>query len=460
MELWLPEQIGIDSTSASLMADVEETARRVNEHRPFPPEIVRRIEDDLLGERVYGSNAIEGNTLDLRETVMVLRQGIQGIRKKREAREAANLGEAVRIADAWISNGTAFHSTEHMLKLHAQLLIDINDDWGGRIRDRQVMIQGARHQPPDHSLVPSLLDRVLNQLSQPAVDNVQLNATWAHWAIARIHPFFDGNGRMARLWQDLVLIKGRHTCAIILPEGRSEYLKALMTADEGDFNPLMQLVARRVSSTFDRYLAELGKTSEFEEWVREVAGEVDERAAERSRLEYERWRRRMEQLRREFELCAAKITGASQTVRIQVTPYPIVDQAQWQNIRDGIGASQTWMFRLDMYGPTQRLRYIFFFGKHFWNEDLDTERDRAEKRVTLLISEDDRNGNAERLDKIEGCPLSIREVFVTDDCFVCRRFDPLTGEASYDRGMSALQIAQEFIRDVIYNRLSAGQRKS
>lgn len=455
MELWLPEQISLDAVSTALLGDIEETARRVDEHRPLPPEVVSRIDDKLLGDRVYSSNAIEGNTLDLRETVMILQRGIQGIKKQREAREAENLGKAAKLVDGWI-NDRDVHTLERFLKLHRVLLQDINDDWAGKLRTERVMIQAARHQPPDHSLVPALLDRVLEQLRELPTENAVLRATWAHWAIARIHPFYDGNGRMARLWQDLVLIDGKLTCAIILPGERVEYLDALMTADEGDFNPLVQMVARRLASTFDLYLAELGKTGPFQEWVSELAGEVDERAAERSRLEYERWRRLMEQLRREFELCAAKLTEASKTVRVQVRPYPVIDQTQWQNIRGGIGSSNTWLFKLDFATDKKRLRYIFFFGKHFWKDGLDDERDRAEQRVTLLISEDDGTGQAERLDLLKNCPLAVREIFVTDDQLIYRRIDPETGKDVFLRDASPLELAKEFIREVVLGRLNVG----
>jgi len=453
MELWLPDQIALNETTNALIEDVAETARRVNEYRPLPGEVVRRIDDELSGERVYSSNAIEGNTLELRETLMILKQGIEGVKKKREAKEARNLGEAIRCVADRLAGGPSLHNVKSFLELHQMILRDIKDDCAGKLRTQRVMIQAAKHQPPDHELVPALVDRVFEHLNRERHANVLLRAAWVHWAIARIHPFVDGNGRMARLWQDVVLFEGGLTCAIIRPEDRRNYLDALVSADDGDFNPLVQLVASRVAATFDRYLVEVGRTEAFEEWVAEVAGEVDERAAERAELSYARWKRRMEQVRREFELCTAKVSGASKNVRIQVERYPLIDQTQWQNIRDGIGAEKTWFFRVDFASQNRRLRYFFFFGKHFWS-DLDNQDERAEKRVSLLISEDDGSGAAERLDKLENCPIALREVFVVDDQLVCRMVAPRSDEARYDRGISALRIAQDFIREVALNRLT------
>ena len=448
MELWLPDQIALDETSNALTRDVEEAARRVDDHRPLPPEVVARIDDELEGERVYSSNAIEGNTLDLRETVMVLKHGSAGTKKKREAKEAINLGQAIKQVTAWLDARESIHATDRILRVHETLLGGIHDEWAGKFREKRVMISGAKYQPPDHTIIEALMERVMAYLSAPRDSNIVLRSTWAHWAIARIHPFYDGNGRIARLWQDAVLLQGHLTCAIVRPEDRTNYLAALMSADEGEFNPLIQFIAQRIAATLDRYLEELGKTSDFVEWVKEVAGEVDERAAERSKLSYQRWRRKMESLRREFQLCAAKVSEASKAVAIQVQPYPLIDQTQWENIRSGIGATLTWHFKLDFSTPGKRVRYYFYFAQHFWSEG-DDERYRSERRVSLLISEDDGSGTGIRLDLIPDCPLSIREIDLVDDAFVIRRADSVR-----ERNVPALRIAQEFIRDVVLHRLT------
>lgn len=449
MELWLPDQIALDETSNALIRDVEEAGRRLNLHRPLPEEVLRRINDDLDAERVYSSNAIEGNTLDLRETVMVLKQGIRCTTKKREAKEALNLEKTIKQVTRWRDARELLHTTNRILKVHRTLLGGIRDDWAGRFREDQVMIAGAKYQPPDQSLVASLMDRVMSYLSDPKDTNVVLRSTWAHWAIARIHPFYDGNGRIARLWQDVILLDGDLTCAIIRPEDRRSYLDALGNADEGEFDPLIQFAAQRIVTGLDRFLEELGKTPDFVEWVHEIAGDVDERATERAKLSYQRWSRKMDSLRREFQLCAAKVSEASTTLEIQVYPYRLIDRTQWENIRNGMGAEQTWHFKLDFTVSARRHRYYFFFGQHYLS-DGDDEHDRSERRVSLLISEDDGSGGkGTRLDQIPDCPLSIREIYLVDDAFVLRR-----GDSARDRDVSPLGIAQEFIKDVVLHRLT------
>lgn len=451
MELWTPSLISLNDTSHALIEDAENAARRVDALRPLPPEVVRRIESELMGEGVYSSNAIEGNTLDLRETVMILEKGIEGYGKKREALEARNLGRAVRKVAEWIHTSDC-HSLLRFQEAHATIMVEIDDAHGGRFRDKRVMIQGATHQPPDHELVDSMIARVMEHLRCPEDESAVLRATWAHWAIARIHPFFDGNGRMARLWQDLVLLQGKLTSAIIRPEDRRDYLDALSTADDGDFNPLVQLVAQRVARTCDKYLIEITRQEELGEWVEDVVGEVNERAQERRKLDYIWWSRQMAQLRQEFELCASRITEASRDMKIHVQRFDLIDQVRWENVRAGVGAERTWYFVLDFHRGAICRRYYFFFGKHFPSPDLDNAEERNETRVCLLISEDDGDGKGVLLDQIPGCRLSLREVFTVGRTFVRKQVNA-AGEPAYDRDVSSLQVAKDFISDVVRQRL-------
>ncbi|MFQ5423173.1 MAG: Fic family protein [Phycisphaerae bacterium] len=454
MDLPCPTEISLDNPSLALIRDVEETARRVNEHRPLPPDVVRRIEDELLGSRVFSSNAIEGSSLDLRETIMILKSGVVGARKKRDAVEARNLGDAARKILEWKDVGQECYTSERLREVHGIIVRQIDDEWAGRYRDFGVMIRAAKYQPPDESLVPSLIDQAMEMLRESTDANAVLAAVWAHWAIARIHPFRDGNGRVARLWQDLVLYQNGLTCAVIRPEDRREYFDALGQADEGDFDPLVQLVAQRISFTFDKYLTAIRDREQEDEFVKQLAAEADSRAADTRKLAYVRWSRRMEQLRWEFEIYASKISDASKDIKIQVRPYDLIDQSRWENIRSRHGAERTWYFIVDCFAGQRRIRYFFFFGFHYWRDLLDDEHDRSEQRVCLLVSEGEGSGEARRLEDVQGCPVTLREIFIVDGGYVRRRFDPGSGNEVYDRNIAPLEIAKDFFREVVLGRLT------
>lgn len=454
MELWLPEQIAVDGASAGLLADIADAARTVNEYRPLEPSVVRRIRDDLLGDRVYSSNAIEGNSLSFRETVMILETGEVSGGRRREALEARNLGDAVRKVSAWLDEDKPCHQPERLLEIHGILLGEIADDYAGRFRTESVMIRAAKHQPPDGSLVGPLMERVLERAANPVGVAPVIQAIWTHWAIARIHPFMDGNGRMARLWQDLILLEARLSCAIIRPEDRREYLAALTNADDGDLNALIQLVARRLLASFDHYLRHIREDKDSQAWVTEIAGEGDVRAEERSTLEYERWARVMEQLRFEFTECAAAVTRQASQFRIQVTPHDLLDRDRWENIRSGIKTGGTGFFVVDLHraGAGRGRRFFFFFGKHIWDPDKENEQEKR-PHVTLLVSEADAAGEGKRLDQIAGCPLALREVFVVDGNLVRKRHDIAADDYVYDRDVSPLVVARDFIGEAVKHRL-------
>ncbi len=456
MDLFRLDQIILSESSNALLKDVDDTARLINEDGPLPPAVVSSLLD-LLSDRVHMSNAIEGNTLDLRETREVLRTGNLDIPKKREATEALNLGKAIEYVGENLVSPDSDLCVDELLHVHRLILKEIDDDWAGRFRDVDVTLGGAKYQPPDPLHIRGMVDSFLEQLStcDKRVHPVLL-AAWGHWAIARIHPFRNGNGRTARLWQDALLLRHRLTCAIISNNERGDYLAALESADEGQFDLLVQLVAQGVLDTFYKYRTAKDKAEGLEEWAVKLVGERDARETERRKLTYLRWSRKMEQIRFEFERGAAQITKAGSDIEIQLRKYETIDEAKWLSIRSGDPAQKTWFFTLSFRNRSSYTRYFFFFGKHYWADEMDTEEEKKEPHVTLLASEQGSSAKlARRLgeDSFETCS-SFREVFVSNDRLVRKRWDAETGSDIYDRGIDALKVAQDFIQDVLLRRLS------
>jgi len=459
MEMPQVNEIRIDATTTALLDEIRLAAEKVNDIRPLSRGVVERVRRDILGERVYTSNAIEGNTLDLRETIEILKAGHIGAEphRRREATEALNLGEAVKHINDLSRNDAG--NISKFLDVHRILLANINDDWAGRFRDNQVMIRGAKHQPPDGSKVSDLMDHFFEQLADADEAPPAVLASWAHWSIARIHPFFDGNGRMARLWQDLLLFHHGLTCAIIRPEDRKDYLAALEKADEGDFNLLIQLVTMRARSTLDKYLDAQQEEDARSLWAERLVGETAVQVAEARRLSYLRWVRMVEEVRYEFERCAALITRLSADVNIQLRPYEIqlrpyevIDQSAWELIRSGSSVSKTWFFRLEFQQKRRHMTYFFFFGRHFWST-LDPPDERGEPTVCLLVSESLAGEQAERLAGGNVFFPTLREIIVRDDGLARKRYDLNSNQETLDNNITAVQIAQDFIQEVLLRRL-------
>lgn len=453
MELKLPKQFDFSSGTESLIGDVGDLARRVNEFRPMTPDLVDAVHQKLFAERVYSSNAIEGNTLTLRETIEILRTGYVGQRRKKEGTEAQNLGRAVQHLESTLLPEKSPDTVDRLLELHGILLGGI-DAQAGQFRQDRRMITGAQYQPPRPELVPELTAKILLELNEDQEVNAVKLAAWAHWAIARVHPFVDGNGRMARLWQDLILLRARLAPAIIRLQDRDQngYYDALSAADAGDINLLTQLVAQRTAATLEQYVAAQQQVAELQDWAAKMAGEVANRAAEQRKAKYLRWSRVVESLRDDFQRCAAKITASG--LEVQFREYPTIDEFAWDNIRSGIGAKHTWFFTLSFHHQGNFLRYIFFFGKHFWTIH-DTDVERAEPRIALLVSEQDARGEGKLLYQAENNPIALREIFVVENELIGVTSAPgkdRETDAKYHRNTNGLKLAQEFIEHVVLRR--------
>ena len=126
MEFTSLDQIAFNQVTIELIADATALAFQVNNRRPLPTEVIEKILKDLLGERVYNSNAIEGNTLTLRETKRILDTGsIVDVGKKREATEVLNLGMAIEQLQLLVSDRTTWASLENLTRIHRTLMTDV-----------------------------------------------------------------------------------------------------------------------------------------------------------------------------------------------------------------------------------------------------------------------------------------------------------------------------------------------
>lgn len=455
MDIPSPNDVSLDSVTQELILDATELAHQVNERRPLPPEVIENIRKELLGERVYNSNAIEGNTLTLRETKSVLETGgIVDVGRKREATEAINLGKAIAQVQELVGDCEAWNDVTRFTAVHGTLLTDVKDHAAGVIRSERVMITGAKHQPPNPLILGALLEQFFRELGTATdVEPIWL-ATWTHWAIARIHPFQDGNGRMARLWQDLILFNHQLTAAVIRQQDRTEYYSALSSADDGEFSDLTQLVARSLTKTLQIYVNAQREVDELQGWAADIVGESNARLNEKRKLEYLRWVRQMEQLRDAFERCATQVTNASDgSVEVQVRSFDIVDQSTWETLRSGGRAGKTWFFWANFRRGDERIQYCFFFGRHFFSP-IDQGVANIGPSACLLVSEQIGEGEAVLLENIDNCAVTLREVITVDDKLARKHFDLSLDSLAYDLNVDPLVVAREFVQEVLLNRMA------
>jgi Fic family protein len=205
----------------------------------------------------WASNALEGNTLTLRETQRVVEDGVTIPGKSmREHLEAVNHAVAVRSMHVLVDAGEPL--TVHvMLELHALLMHGIDDAWAGRIRNGPVAISGTTYRPPHADAASAGVDDAFARYAEREQrDHPVLVAADLHYEIARLHPFFDGNGRTVRLLMNAHLLQHRFPPLIIEPQSRGAYLDALDAGQEnGDASAFRTFIADEVERAIDHYTA-------------------------------------------------------------------------------------------------------------------------------------------------------------------------------------------------------------
>jgi Fic family protein len=205
-------------------------------------------------EMTYNSNAIEGNRLTLKETFLVLEKGMTiGGKSVEEHLEATNHRDAIKFLEK-IARKNSITEMD-VLKLHAVILDKIDSKNAGFYRHENVYITGSKHIPPKWKEVPVLMKRVLKDLG-PKEEGAKAveSAVKLHHEIVWIHPFIDGNGRLARLLTNLKLMQAGFPPTILQKRIRRIYYSALEKADEGDLKPLAQIIARDVERSLDLYI--------------------------------------------------------------------------------------------------------------------------------------------------------------------------------------------------------------
>lgn len=205
-----------------MLKEVDVLKEQLSSLRPLPEEALKKIQDAFDIEYTYESNRIEGNTLTLQETALVVNEGVTISGKSmREHLEAINHAEAISyIKD--IAKQDIEISERTIKEIHALILHGIGRENAGRYRNVPVMISGSTHMPPQPYLIEKQMEDFILRFKQMEAENVHtvLIAAYLHDELVRIHPFIDGNGRTSRLLMNLYLL--RHGYVIITLKGSND----------------------------------------------------------------------------------------------------------------------------------------------------------------------------------------------------------------------------------------------
>lgn len=246
-----------------ILKRLTEKKRKLDGYRPLPSPIVTNLQEWFKVELTYTSNAIEGNTLNRKETALVVEEGIT-VRGKtlKEHLEAINHADAMDFIQGLVRKKREDITQRDVLDIHALILKKIDDENAGRYRNVAVRIRGADVILPNPMKVPELMDEFFVWLQGKNVDHPVTIAADAHLRLVSIHPFVDGNGRTARLLLNLLLMQTGYPPALVRKEDRDIYIdsieKAQLTNQREDY---YKVIYRAIDRSLDIYLdAVEGKT--------------------------------------------------------------------------------------------------------------------------------------------------------------------------------------------------------
>jgi Fic family protein len=205
----------------------------------------------------YHSNAIEGNTLSLRQTQLVIEGKSPGEEKDlREIDEARNHDRALRLIESWATDRQRHPlNINDVLDVHSTVMADIDLSGAGRLRSGRVLIAGTGYIPPGSHRFDELLATTFVLAHRDDVHPV-LRAAELHYNLAAIHPFDDGNGRTSRLMMNDLLLRHDYAFSIIQIGQRGAYLAALDKANSREFQPFAELVIDSVITTTKQLLGD------------------------------------------------------------------------------------------------------------------------------------------------------------------------------------------------------------
>lgn len=239
-----------------LTAQVSDIKKCLDSFRPLNSAQLQNLQEFYEVQYTFESNRIEGNTLTLQETYMVLQRGMTiGGKPLKDHLEAINHREAFLYIQK-IAQSKQPLSERVLLEIHETILRGIDLHNAGKYRNVRVRISQSLHIPPNPIKVPDLMEKYWqNYAHQQETQHPVLLAANMHERLVTIHPFIDGNGRTARLLMNLILLQNGYPIINISGDNpsRLEYYKALEST-QIEKDPL----------AFQRYILQTSKKSLWE----------------------------------------------------------------------------------------------------------------------------------------------------------------------------------------------------
>lgn len=258
--VWLVAQVHEEKSSDELLQVVNNLQQRLDQIHPLSSDVLGKVLRKWKVDLVFSTNCIEGNAYTFSETYYAIAKAVSASFKPLEdGLQAMDGGASVEHLRILVANNRMqpLITESELLELHAIVVAHTLKDHvlKGQYRNCHIVVTGCPYEFPAPDLVPSLMRDFVAWVNDPARDALHAVtlATEAHLRFVTIHPFADGNGRMARLITNLLLMKKRFAPVIIAHQCAAAYMgfvrhyqvtkmkhdaAAMMAAAEGRENTL------------------------------------------------------------------------------------------------------------------------------------------------------------------------------------------------------------------------------
>ena len=252
------------SLNYELLKQIDSKKKKLDAFRPLLSEQVKNLKRLCDVDFTYNSTVIEGNTFSLRETRVVLLDGITiGGKTVSEHLEVINHKEAIDYIERLAHKNINEYTRQDILNIHSIILKNIDNKNAGKYREVPVYVKlknGLIHRYCDPLKIIDEIDSFFSWLTQRSSEHCVLFAAEAHIKLVTIHPFADGNGRTARLLMNLILFHYGFPPAIIKAKDRVAYLDAIEVWQQQNKKTLFQnMLIEAVNESLDIYLETLEK---------------------------------------------------------------------------------------------------------------------------------------------------------------------------------------------------------
>ncbi len=237
----------------NILQEIDALQQEINSYRPLNNNLLKLIKEYYRIGLTYSSNALEGNSLTESETKIVLEDGVTiGGKPLKDHLEAIGHAEAYNYLYTLVNKKTI--SVRDIKQLHKLLYFRIDDKNAGKYRKCKAIITGSKYALPKPDELDSLMKKLISATGVATAEKHPVEAAAiVHKDFVFIHPFIDGNGRLARLLMNLILLQKGYTIAIIPLVTRREYIESLEKAHINDHDFLF-FIAKMVRETQKDYL--------------------------------------------------------------------------------------------------------------------------------------------------------------------------------------------------------------